>query len=253
MNFKALGETLIKMSVPTTPSSPKDVLLILPCWNEEDALSHLLPEILRLFDPRQVLVVDDGSTDGTAAVARAHGVFCVRLVQNCGIGGAVQTGFRFALQEGFQSAVQIDGDGQHPPDQIAKLLAEARQSSADLVVGSRFLGECSFRSSRSRRVGIRLISFFLAALFRIKVADTTSGMRLYGPRALALYARLYPMDYPEPISLALASERKLVIREVPVLMRERLGGLSSIVGLHAIRYMVRVLGYLILIRLGRHI
>lgn len=230
--------------------SPEKLLLVLPCYNEADSLPKLLPEVLKLYPARQVLVVDDGSVDGTAAVARAFGVHCVSLVRNCGIGGAVQTGFLFAVRNGFEAAVQVDGDGQHPPDQIARMLEGV--DGADLVIGSRFVGEKSFQSSFLRRGGIRLISGVLRILFGLRAKDVTSGLRLYGPRALKLFADSYPMDYPEPLALALAHEAGLRVKEVPVIMRERLGGRSSILGVNTIRYMVRVIGNLILLRMGRY-
>ena len=176
----------------------------------------------------------------------------LRLLQNCGIGGAVQTGFIYALRNGFSGAIQLDGDGQHPPDQIYKLIECAKNTSADLVIGSRFLGVDSFMSSQFRRIGITIISDLLKVLFKLEIKDTTSGFRYYGKKALQLFSKEYPIDYPEPIALALAFENKLHIVETPVIMRERIGGKSSIFGYKAAKYMLRVLGYICLVRLGRH-
>lgn len=237
--------------VPTSESKKEKLLLILPCWNEEESLGTLLPETLKTFRASQILVIDDGSRDRTSAVADEFGVLRVTLVRNCGIGGAMQCGFIYAVRNGFDYAVQVDGDGQHPPEQALRLL-EASSGDNDIVIGSRFAGEDSFRSSVARRTGIKIISSALRLLFGLRVKDVTSGMRLYGKNALKIFSERYPADYPEPLALALAREQGIELREVPVVMRERQGGASSIVGLHTLRYMVRVIGNLILLRLGRH-
>jgi glycosyltransferase involved in cell wall biosynthesis len=220
------------------------VLIVVPALNEERALPPLLEELRRGFPQpgieTSVLVVDDGSSDGTAEVARAAGVRVARLSRNLGIGGAVQCGLRVGFREGFDCAVQIDGDGQHPPAELPKLLtAFGDPSSPDLVVGSRFLENGGFRSTWLRRIGViwlRLVLWFLG----IRVTDPTSGFRLYGRRALAIFNRTYPYDYPEPEALAIAKAARLRILEVPVDMRPRQGGRSSIAGLQTMYYMIKV-------------
>ena len=219
-------------------------LIIVPALNEEAALPELLDELREQLESSeheaQVLVVDDGSTDRTSAVAREGGVRVAQLCRNLGIGGAVQCGIRIGVREGFDCAIQVDGDGQHPPRQLDKLLAELDQDPApDLVIGSRYIGDGQFRSTFLRRLGsawLRVILRFLG----IKVTDPTSGFRLYGARALALFDRSYPYDFPEPESLALASAMGLRIAEVPVTMRARQAGTSSIRGLMAPYYMLKV-------------
>jgi glycosyltransferase involved in cell wall biosynthesis len=224
------------------------VLIIVPAYNEQEALGGLLAEIraLELADV-ETLVVDDGSSDRTAFVAQAAGARVLRLCGNLGIGGAVQSGIRLAYREGFDCAVQVDGDGQHPPSELPRLLEAASES--DIVVGSRYNDTKSFRSTVMRRAG----SWFLRALLRVvagvRVSDPTSGYRLYNKRALALYDDTYPYDYPEPESLAIARISGLKISEVPVTMRERQGGSSSIGSFGAAYYMLKVTIAIVLTRL----
>ena len=219
-------------------------LIIIPAFNEEVALPRLLEELRNIESPggasATVLVVDDGSTDQTSSMARAGGVRSVRLCRNLGIGGAIQCGIRVGLREDFDCAIQLDGDGQHPPSELEKLIkAHANGDGPDLVVGSRYIGEGDFRSTFMRRLGAGWLRGVLR-LLGVKVTDPTSGFRLYGRRALALFASNYPYDYPEPESLALAQAMGLRIAEVPVTMRERDGGNSSIRGLQAPYYMLKV-------------
>ena len=188
------------------------------------------------------VVIDDGSTDRTAAVAAAAGARVVQLPKNLGIGGAVQTGLRLAWREGFSCAVQIDGDGQHPPSELGKLIAALKETPApDLVVGTRY-GEDrqGFQSTALRRLGSWWLRWVLRSVAGVPSTDPTSGYRLYGPRALALFERTYPYDYPEPESLAMARAAGLTIREVPVIMRPRLAGASSIRSWQTAYYMLKV-------------
>ena len=213
------------------------VLVIIPAYNEEHALPDLLGEIRALSNvdaQLQPVVIDDGSTDATARVAERHGARVLRMCKNLGIGGAVQSGIRLAYREGFDFAAQIDGDGQHPPAELAKLVAVSGE--ADLVVGYRDKGPTTLL----RRIG----SWWLRAVLRVttgvKCNDPTSGFRLYGPRALALFDSEYPYDYPEPEALAIARARGLRVNEVQVTMRERRSGQSSIGGFAAVYYVFKV-------------
>jgi glycosyltransferase involved in cell wall biosynthesis len=168
---------------------------ILPAFNEEAAIGRLIDEI-RSVDPElEIVVVDDGSTDATGALARARGVVVLRLPFNLGIGGAVQTGYLYALENGFDIAVQIDGDGQHDPSQLDVLLAPILAGEADLVVGSRF-AQGRHPAPFSRRAGIRILAALVSVLARKKVTDTTSGFRALNRRAITLFAADYPHDYP---------------------------------------------------------
>lgn len=228
------------------------VAVIIPCFNEAASIASLL-EAVRACGPHYLpLVVDDGSDDATCEVASALAP-TVRLVRNCGIGTAVQTGIRHAFESGCDYCVQLDGDGQHPPDEVARLIDEARRSGAAVVVGSRYLDNDAFRSTPARRLGNHAIAAALRALFPgCAVTDPTSGMRLMDRKAMRLFARRYPHDFPEPISLAWALKAGLAVAEVPVHMRGRSHGSSSINGLKPLSYMIRVIGYIVLARLSRH-
>lgn len=222
------------------------LLIIVPAFNEEEALSGLLAEI-RALAPGDVgadistVVVDDGSADRTADVARAGGARVLRLCRNLGIGGAVQSGLRLAHREHFDYAVQVDGDGQHPPGELKRLLATAREGAPpDLVIGTRYVDKDNFRSTLLRRLGSWWLRTLLRVVTRLKLSDPTSGFRLYGPRALRLFDETYPYDFPEPEALAIAKAAGLSIKEVPVTMRPRQGGRSSIAGFSTIYYMLKV-------------
>ena len=215
---------------------------IVPALNEEVAVPGVIDE-LQAFDPgMDVVVVDDGSVDRTAAVAAAKGVRVLRLPFNLGIGGAVQTGFRFAFENGYDLAVRIDGDGQHDPSQLPLVLGPILRGEADIAVGSRFAGdEDGYRSSRTRRVGIRLLAWVVSRIVGQRVTDTTSGFQAINRDGIALFARDYPHDYPEVEATVMVFRHRLRLVEVPVAMRERGGGRSSITTLRSIYYMVKVL------------
>jgi glycosyltransferase involved in cell wall biosynthesis len=221
------------------------VLIVVPALNEAVALPGLIAGLRAVIDEHrldaEIAVVDDGSTDRTAKVSSAAGARVLPLCRNLGIGGAVQTGLRVAQREGFDCAVQVDGDGQHPPAEVPNLLRRyAEGPAADLVVGTRYHSGDSFRSTALRRLGGRWLVLWLRLVSGLRVTDPTSGFRLYGARALSLFAQNYPYDYPEPESLAVARAAGLHIAEVPVRMRPRQGGRSSIFGLGAAYYMIKV-------------
>jgi glycosyltransferase involved in cell wall biosynthesis len=216
------------------------LLAIVPALDEARSLGPLLASMRAALPDAELCVVDDGSTDDTAGVAARAGATVLRLPVNLGIGGAVQAGYKLALARGVDVAVQIDGDGQHDPAQVALLLEPLRRGEADLVVGSRFLQAGGFRSTVVRRAGIRYLCWFLRLRCGVRVTDPTSGFRAAGRRAIALFARAYPSDYPEPESLAVATRSHLVVREVPVTMRERAHGASSITPLRTLYYLVKV-------------
>lgn len=226
------------------------VLLILPCFNEAGSIAVLLREVRQVLPAFDALVIDDGSLDATARVALAAADDHIKVVQlpaNLGIGGAVQTGLRYAARHDYDYCAQMDGDGQHPPAEYIKLLGQARATGADIVIGSRYADIASFRSTALRRCGSRLIARTLyIACRRLHVTDPTSGMRLMGRRAMRYFAEYYPADYPEPISLAWAARENMQIVEVPVAMRERMTGQSSLSSMRrSVSYMLRVIGYVL--------
>jgi glycosyltransferase involved in cell wall biosynthesis len=216
-------------------------IAIVPAYNEERNIGRVLDE-LRAFDPGlEVVVVSDGSVDRTCAVAADHGAHVIRLPFNLGIGGAVQTGFRFAWEGGYQLAVRCDGDAQHDPAELPKVIAPVLAGEADIAVGSRFASGEGYRSTATRRLGIRLLALVVSAIARQRVTDTTSGFQALNRRALGLFAADYPHDYPEVEGMVMTIKHRLRLVEVPVTMREREHGTSSITALRSIYYMAKVL------------
>lgn len=215
-------------------------LAIIPALNEERNLPRVLASLRRDAPGWDVCVIDDGSADRTAMLAHEQGAVVLRLAQTLGIGGAVQTGYLWAREHGYDVAAQIDGDGQHDPQFLAAALAPIAAGKADLVVGSRYLGSEGFRSTAVRRAGIRYLCWFLRLRCGARVTDPTSGFRLAGRRAIALFASNYPSDYPEPEAIALATRSGLTLCEVPVVMREREHGRSSIGAGDTLYYLLKV-------------
>jgi glycosyltransferase involved in cell wall biosynthesis len=216
-------------------------IAIVPAFNEEQNIGRLLDELRGVDPDLEVVVVSDGSTDRTAGVATARGARVVRLPFNVGIGGAVQTGFRYAWERGYELAVRLDGDGQHDPAQLAALVAPVVAGEADIAIGSRFIGDGGYRSSATRRIGIRVLARAVSLITRQRLTDTTSGFQALNRRAIAIYAADLPHDYPEVEGVVMAIRRGIRVREVPVTMREREHGRSSIGTLASVYYMVKVL------------
>lgn len=217
-------------------------LLIIPAFNEERALEELLPEFLATKWPAafsvDAVVVNDASLDNTSMVPPKFGIPVLDLPVNLGIGGAMQTGFHYAAENGYDIAVQMDGDGQHPPSEVARVLNAV--DDADVYIGSRFLGSEGFHSTVVRRIGIRFFNFLIRTLCGITVTDCTSGLRAMNRRALARCIDYYPDEYPEPESIIVMSNAGLKIKEVSVTMRERTHGSSSIRALSSVYYTLKV-------------
>ena len=229
------------------------LVAVVPAWNEAGAIGGVVDEI-RAFDPRiDVVVVDDASTDDTVEVARAHGAKVLALPFNVGIGGAVQTGFRYARDEGYEVAVRLDGDGQHAADELGKLLAPIRAGDADLVIGSRFVDPAgTYRPPFARRMGIRVFARLVSLLGGQKVTDTTSGFSALDRTAIELFATEYPHDYPEVESTLVALRSGLRLVQVQVDMRERQAGTSSITFVRSLYYIVKVMLALLVASLRRY-
>jgi glycosyltransferase involved in cell wall biosynthesis len=214
---------------------------IVPCLNEEGTVARVVEDLRREAPDYDVVVVDDGSDDTTAARAEAAGAIVLKHPFCLGIGGAVQSGYRYAYLHNYGIAVQVDGDGQHDPAQIKRLEQGLADSGADLVWGSRFLETAGYEVPRSRITGIRIFARILSAITREHVSDPTSGFRMTNRRGIELFARDYPHDFPEVEAILLVHSHDMEMREVPVRMREREHGSSSIVGYNAAYYMARVL------------
>ena len=221
-------------------SRPRTVAIV-PAFNEAGTVGAVVAEI-RAFDPGiDVLVVDDASADATGAAAAGAGATVVRLPFNLGIGGAVQTGFKYALERGYERAVRLDGDGQHVAAELAKLLGPLERGEADVVVGSRFAAAgATYRAPLLRRLGIRLFAWLVSVLGGQRVTDTTSGFQAIDRAGIALFAERYPHDYPEVEATLVALRSGLRLLQVPVEMREREAGASSITALRSAYYVVKV-------------
>ena len=216
-------------------------LAIVPAFNEEATISEVVAEVLD-YDPSfEVLVVDDGSSDETAGCAHEAGARILRLPLNLGIGGAVQAGYMYALERGFDIAVQVDGDGQHDASELGRLLEPVLAGRADLAIGTRFSGPRAYRAPFARRVGISMFAALVSLRVRQRMTDTTSGFRAVNRRGIRLFAADYPHDYPEVEAVVTATRGNLRVCEVPVLMRPRLAGESSITAFRSFYYVVKVL------------
>jgi glycosyltransferase involved in cell wall biosynthesis len=214
---------------------------IVPALNEQETIGRVIDEIRDFDSGLEVVVVDDGSVDRTAAVAEERGAHVIRLPFNLGIGGSVQTGFRYAFEEGFQLAVRLDGDGQHDASQLGKLLAPVLADEVDIAVGSRFAAPSQYRSTMPRRAGITILAKTVSMFVGRRVTDPTSGFQALNRHAIALFAADYPHDIPEVEAVLLTHKHRLRMTEVPVEMRERAAGRSSIGRIFAVYYMVKVL------------
>ncbi len=216
------------------------IAVIIPAFNEEAVIGLLLDEVREQCPDLDVIVVNDGSTDGTSEIVKSKGSVLLDLPCNLGVGGAVQAGFRYAYAQGYDYVVRIDGDGQHPPAEIPKLIRAMQEGDADLVIGSRFLGERSFVSTWFRFVGIKALALFLSIICRRRVTDPTSGFWVVNRRLLFYFAHDYPTEYPEPEAIALLRRYGYSYREQEVEFRPRLAGQSSIGRWGTIYYMMKV-------------
>ena len=219
----------------------KKILIIIPAFNEEKSIASVINDIKLSIPICDILVINDHSLDNTSIEARKTKMaMVVDLPYNIGIGGAVQTGFLYAARNDYSHAVQVDGDGQHIPSEIIKMIDAMDESGCDMVIGSRFLAEESFRTSKSRRIGIKIFYLIYRLIINTRITDGTSGFRIYNNRCIEFLSKNYPDDYPEPEAVVLLKKHGFTIAEVGVRMRERLHGKSSITPFKSMYYMVKV-------------
>lgn len=216
------------------------VLLIIPAYNEAENIEKVINNIVQNYPQYDYVIVNDGSRDDTEEICLKNHYQVLNLPLNLGIGGAVQTGYRYALKNHYDIAIQIDGDGQHDIAYVEKLIEPIISGRADITIGSRFIEREGFQSSVTRRMGISLLSGLIHVLCLRKVRDVTSGFRAVNEKFIKTYAENYPSDYPEPEAIVAAIMHRGKIAEVPVIMKERAGGSSSINLKRSVYYMIKV-------------
>lgn len=220
------------------------IAIVIPCYNEQDSIEKVIAELAMLpINPTYTLtpvVVNDCSKDNTLQILKKINCVYLDLPVNLGIGGAVQSGFKYALLNNFDVAIQLDGDGQHPSEQISELITPIINGEADIVIGSRFIEKVGFQSTYLRRTGINYFKRLNKLFTGLTITDSTSGFRAIDKKALGLVCKYYPDEYPEPEALILYALNSLRIKEIPVVMRERQGGVSSISSYKSIYYMIKV-------------
>ncbi|NRF95756.1 glycosyltransferase family 2 protein [Paenibacillus frigoriresistens] len=219
------------------------ILIIIPAFNEEKNIVNLLYTLNTLHTKVDILVVNDCSNDKTSSICKSlvlDNLNVIDLPCNLGIGGAVQTGYKYAYRHNYDIAIQLDGDGQHKPEYIINLIDPIVRNEADFVIGSRFIDKKGFQSSAMRRVGINYFSKLINLLVNQKITDPTSGFRACNKDIIELFASKYPVDYPEPESIIFLLRKKYKIVEIPVVMMERIAGVSSIHSFKSIYYMIKV-------------
>lgn len=215
-------------------------LIIIPAYNEQESIKKAVEDIMEKAPHFDYIVINDCSTDKTKEICETEEFNVIHLPVNLGIGGAVQTGYLYAARNGYDIAVQVDGDGQHDPQFLSKMADYMEAEHADMVIGSRFIDKEGFQSSGARRVGIKYFTMLIKLLTGTKITDPTSGLRMVNREIIEFFAEEYPKDYPEPESVVAILRRKKKVLEIPVIMRERSGGVSSISMKKSVYYMIKV-------------
>ena len=234
-------------------SSGIKILLIIPAYNEEENILKTCNKIKEENKNLDFIVINDGSKDRTLEILKENKLPHIDLIHNLGIGGAVQTGYKYALENDYDIAIQFDGDGQHDVRYVEKLIKPILDGEADFTIGSRFVEELStFKSSRARRIGINIISFFIKLFTGKKIYDTTSGFRAVNKDIIKLFAEHYPIEYPEPVSTTELLKLDKRVKEVSVEMNEREGGVSSIRAWKNAYYMFNVILSIIIVSIRRY-
>ena len=216
------------------------VMVVIPAYNEEKNIFRVIKAVKGNNPEVDVVVINDGSRDCTGLEAERAGAFVINLPQNLGIGGAVQTGYIYASRKGYDAVIQIDGDGQHDPKDLYRLIALIEKDEADMVIGSRFANKTDYESTKMRLLGINFFSKLVSFVCKKDFFDTTSGYRAVNKKVIDIFARYYPRDYPEVETIVYAAKRGVRIVEISVDMNKRQGGKSSITPLRSIYYMLKV-------------
>ena len=215
-------------------------LIIIPAYNESENIEKTIAAIEKHAPDFDYVIINDCSTDHTKEICERNRFNTVNLPINLGIGGAVQTGYRYGYEEGYDIAVQVDGDGQHDPKFLETMAEYMEAQNLDMVIGSRFINKEGFQSSGARRLGIKYFTILIQMLTRVKITDPTSGLRMVNREIMGMFAYDYPKDYPEPESVVAVLRRKKKVKELPVVMKAREGGVSSISPKKSIYYMIKV-------------
>ena len=215
-------------------------LIIIPTYNEEQNIQTVVDNLIQHYSQYDYCVINDCSTDHTLDICKSKGYHYISLCTNLGIGGGVQTGYLYAVENNYDVTVQIDGDGQHDPSYIAQMIEVMQTENADMVIGSRFLEKKGFQTSASRRMGIRIINSLIYLCCCIKITDSTSGLRVCSKRITKFFADYYAQDYPEPEAIVTAALHGYKVIEYSVAMKKRIGGSSSINLKRSIYYMFKV-------------
>ena len=215
-------------------------LIIIPAYNEEENIERTVMAIQEKAKDFDYIIVNDCSTDSTKTICENNGYNIINLPVNLGIGGAVQTGYKYGYRNGYDLAVQVDGDGQHDPAFLKEMVSFMEMNKCDMVIGSRFIKKEGFQSSGTRRIGIKYFTFLIKLLTGATITDPTSGLRLINKDVMKLFASDYPKDYPEPESVVSILRKKKRVKEIPVIMRNREGGVSSISVKKSVYYMIKV-------------
>lgn len=236
----------------------KKILLIIPAYNEQDNILKTYNTVINYNKKNKenydVIVINDGSTDQTGKICDDNNIPVIHLIHNLGIGGAVQTGYKYAYENNYDIAIQYDGDGQHDVSYVKKIITPLLEEKADFVIGSRFVGKTNdgFQSTFARRVGIRIVSFFIKLVTGKKVYDTTSGFRACNKNIIRQFSNSYPKEYPEPITTVELLKRGYRLSEIPVEMKERNGGTSSIHSWKTVYYMINVIFSILIVGTRRY-
>jgi glycosyltransferase involved in cell wall biosynthesis len=215
-------------------------LVIIPAFNESESIVQLLRSIKKFKKKFDILVINDCSTDDTSELVKMEGIKIIDLPINLGIGGAVQTGYLYAFNHDYDIAVQLDGDNQHKPEFLKDLIKPIQEKKADIVIGSRFIQNEGFQSTAMRKIGIKYFQYLIRLLTSSKITDPTSGFRACNKRIVSEFVQYYPIDFPEAESIVSIKRKGYAVIEIPVVMNERRGGISSIRSLNSLYYIIKV-------------